>query len=127
VSIYFRDSQLKSFTRQVQLDDYTNLSSVILKTAKEICRRNYRFQKPLRTLGIRVRKFIEQSQHVQLSLFENIDAIREQEKLETTIDDIRSRYGHKSIRKLSMLVDQDLSAYNPVGENDNLTDVEESK
>ncbi len=127
VSIYFRDSQLKSFTRQTQLDDYTNLSSVILKTAKEICRKNYRFQKPLRTLGIRVRKFIEQSEHVQMSLFEDVEQIKQQEKLETTIDDIRSRYGHKSIKKLSMLVDQDLSDYNPVGENDNLTDVEEFK
>lgn len=125
ISIYFRDSQLKSFTRQIQLDDYTNLSSTILKTAKEICRKNYRFQKPLRTLGIRVRKFIEQSEHVQLSLFEDVEQIKQQEKLETTIDDIRSRYGHKSIKKLSMLVDQDLSDYNPVGENDNLTDVEE--
>ncbi|MGI6509092.1 MAG: DNA polymerase IV [Erysipelotrichaceae bacterium] len=125
VSVYFRDSQLKSFTRQMQLDDYTNLSSIILKTAKEICRKNYRFQKPLRTLGIRVRKFIEQSEHVQLSLFEDVEQIKQQEKLETAIDDIRSRYGHKSIKKLSMLVDQDLSDYNPVGENDNLTDVEE--
>lgn len=127
VSVYFRDSQLKSFTRQVQLNDYTNLSSVILKSAKQLCRKNYRFQKPLRTLGIRVRKFIEQSEHVQLSLFENVDEIKQQEKLETTIDDIRSRYGHKSIKKLSMLVDQDLSDYNPVGENDNLTDVEDFK
>ena len=127
VSVYFRDSQLKSFTRQMQLDDYTNLSSVILKSAKQLCRKNYRFQKPLRTLGIRVRKFIEQSEHVQLSLFENVDEIKQQEKLETTIDDIRSRYGHKSIKKLSMLVDQNLSDYNPVGENDNLIDVEDLK
>ncbi|MGI6608401.1 MAG: DNA polymerase IV [Erysipelotrichaceae bacterium] len=127
VSVYFRDSQLKSFTRQVQLEEYTNLSSMILKAAKEICRKNYKFQKPLRTLGIRVRKFIEQSEHLQLSLFENVEEIRQQEKLEYAIDDIRSRYGHKSIRKLSMLVDKDLSDYNPVGENDNLTDVEDLK
>ncbi|MGB4627263.1 MAG: DNA polymerase IV, partial [Erysipelotrichaceae bacterium] len=127
VSIYFRDSQLKSFTRQMQLNDYTNLSSVIFKTAKEICRQNYRFKKPLRTLGIRVRKLIEQTRHVQLSLFENFEEIKQQEKLEYTIDDIRSRYGHRSIKKLSMLVDQNLSDYNPVGENDNLTDMEDFK
>ncbi len=111
ITVSFRDNELKIFTRQAAIDNPTNLAYLIKKEAMKIARRNYSFNKPLRSVGIRVSKFIKGNQTIQMSLFEDNESLETQEKLEKTIDDIRSRYGHNSITSLSLLKDKDLCRY----------------
>jgi len=115
VSVSIRDNELHTITRQIVLNNSTNLCSVILEKAKFLFHKNVTFEKPIRSIGISVSKLSEDDGNEQLSLF---DVKTDKElRFDNVIDDIRSRYGFESIKKLSLLQDSTLSDFNPRGEN----------
>ena len=66
----------------------------------------------MRSLSVRACN-LSLNEHEQLSLFPEIAAIQRQETLESAVDDIRSRFGHISIRNGLLLSDSQLSSLNP--------------
>lgn len=113
VQIGLRDSELYSFERQCKLRRPTDISSEITKAAFELFLKNYRWQHPLRSIGVRAADLCPAGVPVQLSLMEDEEKRAKKEALERTVDDIRRRFGHFAIGRAVMLKDTGLGAVNP--------------
>jgi DNA polymerase-4 len=111
VSISVRGSDLVSFERQGKLISPSFLSNDIVKKALELFKANYRWDKPIRSLGVRGSDLVTADRHVQLDLFDNsnLDA----EILADTVDNLHKRFGHYSIQRCAMLLDRQLTGFNP--------------
>ena len=115
VQVYIRAGDLTFIERQGQLSQHTCTSSEIAEKALEIFSRSWDWSKTIRTLGVRVSGVIMQDQCGQISLFDNERRLR-REQLESSIDNIRSRFGHYSVQRAVLIKSNGLNA-NPVEEN----------
>jgi len=111
VAIHVRDKELCSFERQGKLPVPTFISSDIAEKAMELFTANYNWSKPIRSLGVRGADLVIADGHVQIDLFDgdNLGA----ETLEQAIDNIRRRFGHYSVQRCAMLLDRQLTGFNP--------------
>ncbi len=106
IAIWIRDVDLGSFTRQRVIKRPTCLASDIAANAIDIFRRNWFWDKPLRSLGVRVTGLMYEKDGRQLSLM--IGREEKQEALERSIDEIRRRFGHGAVKRALMLNDSAL-------------------
>jgi DNA polymerase-4 len=111
VAISVRDKDLLSFERQGKLNGPTFVSNDIADKALELFVNNYRWDKPIRSLGVRGADLVTADGHIQLDLFDRDKT--EVEELERTVDIIRQRFGHYSIQRCNMLQDRQLTGFNP--------------
>jgi DNA polymerase-4 len=111
VAISVRDKELSSFERQGKLLTPSFLSGDIAQKAMELFKANYKWDKPIRSLGVRGADLVTDNGHIQMSLFK--DNKIEIEDMERTIDDIRRRFGQYSIQRCAMLLDRPLTGFNP--------------
>ena len=104
VKVDIKDPQFKVISRQVQLDNPTNLTEVIADTAMEIIAKHWRIRDPIRMLTITAINLCDENQAQQLSLFadENVSTEKE-EKAERAMDDIREKFGDSAISFGSVL------------------------
>ena len=113
VQISVRDNGLFWYQKQMKLNEPTCLASELCETAMELLRMSYRWQNPLRSIGIRGCDLIQATTPKQLKLFED-EAEREKlEQLERTVDDIRRRFGHYAIYRAVVEFDPTLKHINP--------------
>jgi DNA polymerase-4 len=77
----------------------------------ELFAANYRWDKRIRSLGVRGSDLVTATGQVQLNLFE--DTKPEMEDLERTIDNLRRCFGHYSVQRCAMLLDRRLTGFNP--------------
>ena len=117
VTIYVRDTELHSFSRQKKLPLPTCLSTEILAAGMELFRANYVWTSSIRSVGISVSEF-------DFEFCEQFDlegTAERREKLcviENTIDTLRRRFGHYCIQRASQLKNvTDLSSFNPHDEH----------
>ncbi len=113
LQIYIRDCDLSSFERQGGFDRSTNLSSEMIVKAMELFIANYRWQKPLRSIGVRMTNLTFGETHAQLSVFCKEEKRRRIEILEETVDVVRNRFGHKSIGRATLLKEKARFNINP--------------
>lgn len=111
VTISIRDNELYSFERQSKLSDATYTSKEIAKKAIEIFSKNYKWDRPIRSIGVRGADLVTESNNMQLDLF-NPNKEKD-EKVDKIIDNIRYRFGNDAICRASMLADIELSGFNP--------------
>ena len=112
VSVYVRDCDLSSFSCQKKLSCPTALSGEIAACAQALFSEHYRWEKPIRSLGVCVSDLHTGSSDCQIAMF--IDDGREKNyALEKTVGDIRRRFGHYAIGRASLLSDEGLNAINP--------------
>jgi DNA polymerase-4 len=111
VSISIRNKELYSFERQGKILLPTYVSGEIAEKAMELFTANYRWDKPIRSLGVRGADLVTATGQVQLDLFE--DTKPEMEDLERTIDNLRRRFGYYSVQRCAMLLDRRLTGFNP--------------
>jgi len=98
VKIDIKDPSFKVMTRQKQLDAPSNISGEISQAAMQMLRASWDVGKPLRLLTLTCINLCPENEEEQLSIFRSDSSIREKnEKIERTMDDIRSRYGSKAI------------------------------
>ena len=116
IQIHVRDKELVTIDRQAQLNTHTFVSSEIAEKAFDIFLKNWTWDKPIRSIGVRVTDLISPDTYTQLSLFDDDNRRLKKELLEKCIDDVRRRYGHYSAQRALMLKDQKLNA-NPIEEN----------
>ncbi|SDF29542.1 DNA polymerase IV [Sporolituus thermophilus] len=115
VAISVRNTELYSFERQSKLGSPTFVAGDIAHKAVELFTANYRWEKPVRSLGVRAAGLVTASGNVQLDLFgPNKTKV---ENLERAIDAIRRRFGHYSIQRAEMLIDRRLTGFNPKDEH----------
>ena len=84
-----------TYSRRKTLNQYTNNTEKIYKTAKELLMKNNLLSKPIRLLGVGAAN-LSQKNKKQLSLFEKD---KKSELLDKTITDIKNKFGNKSLRR----------------------------
>ena len=113
VGISLRTSDLDWCTRQTRLKVPSMISTELTGAAMMLLRQHYRWEKPLRSIGIRGENLVPIGGARQLSLLPD-DARREkEERMEYVIDDIRRRFGHKAINRALLAADDKLGKLNP--------------
>ena len=113
VEVTLRDNELLWITRQTTLPMPTHISTELCAAAMRLLRANHRWEKPLRSIGIRGTNLVPMDATRQLSLFEDEQRRDRVEKLEFTIDDIRRKYGHYAIDRAMLRLDPRLGGLNP--------------
>lgn len=113
VQISLRDNELHSFERQMKLEAPTCLASELHAAAMRLLRANCRWNRPLRSIGIRGANLIAASTPIQLSMFEDAGKRARLERMERTVDDIRRRFGHYAICRATTTMDKTLRNINP--------------
>ena len=105
VSMEIKYYDFQSISHQCQLQKPTNEEQVLYETACQLFRETWN-GKPVRLLGIRTSKLVDESEPEQLSIFD-IEIPREQDekhkKLNAAMDAIRKRYGEDAIKKASLM------------------------
>ena len=117
VQISLRDNDLFSFDRQCTLSTPTYLASELTAAAMQLLRDHYAFRKPLRSIGIRATQLVTENEQVQLSLFEDESKRLRRETIERTKDDIRRRFGHRSIGMALTGLDKQLGNLDAKGDH----------
>ena len=113
VQISLRTNDLFRFERQQQLPQPTHISTELCAAAMELMRRNWKWEKPLRSIGIRGTDLVPMDQARQLYFFYDERRRERAEKIDFTIDTIRYRYGHYAIDRALLLLDDKLGKRNP--------------
>ncbi len=112
VEISIRDNELYSFTRQCKLDNASNITGEIALMAYRLFKANYRWDKPIRSVGVRGADLVNDNYMEQLDLFCDFQMREKQMKMDVAVDDIRRRFGFYSIQRGLMYRDRALSAVN---------------
>lgn len=98
VKVDIKDPDFKVISRQKQLDIPTNLFEEIFRQAIEIIRASWPIENPIRMLTITAINLCDEKEAQQLSIFDIGSNSREKgEKMERTIDSIRTKFGDNAI------------------------------
>ncbi len=111
VSLYVRDCELHSLSCQRKIVKPTALSREIAAHAQALFRERYRWERPVRSLGISVSGLELQGANQQICMFP--DRNQQRYELEDAVREIRRRFGHGAIGRASLLADEGLNAINP--------------
>lgn len=111
VTIYVRDKELSSFSRQMKIPANTDISTEIFYYAMKLFRTNYFWNKPIRSLGVSVSDF--DVTYEQFDFEKTVENREKQERLETAVDSLRRRFGNYCIGRACQLNDTELSKFNP--------------
>ena len=113
VEVYIRDVELNSFCRQRKLEVPTCSSDEIAQTACDLFRQNYRWVRPLRSIGVRGAGLVEATAGTPLSLYPEETRRDKWERIDAAVDRLRQRYGYRSIQRARLFTDPLLGAINP--------------
>lgn len=100
VAIIIKDKFFKTYSHQRKLKNPTNVTDEILKTVKELFEEVWD-NNPIRLIGIRLDGLTENNNY-QVSLFENMEDIKTNQSLDSTIDLINKKYGKNIINKANI-------------------------
>ncbi|MBQ7351741.1 MAG: DNA polymerase IV [Clostridia bacterium] len=114
VSMWVKDVDLVSFERQATLSTPTNVSSDIGRMAYKLFLEHYNWSKDVRAVGVRISGLCQGV--VQCDIFHNMEDLDRNQKLESTIENLRSRFGYNIIRRGDIMSNELLSTLNPTSE-----------
>ena len=112
VELSVRDCALNSFVRQRKLPRPTALAGEMIACAMALFRESYRWERPIRSMGVSVSDLRPEKGDEQLCMFPDTGRARRYE-LEGAVEDIRRRFGHASILRASLIADGEIGAINP--------------
>ena len=102
VEIYVRDTELNAIVRQRKLQAPSCSSQELAEVGLDIFRRNYRWDRPVRSIGLRGAGLVEAQGTVQLSLYAEDQKRDKWERIDAAVDHLRQRYGYMSVRRALM-------------------------
>ena len=103
--------------RQKRLATATNISAEIAAAAFSVFRELYRWEKPIRSIGMSVGALQAEHRPRQLSLFVNERQRERQMLADRMVSAIRSRYGYFAVQRGIMYEDKYLSSLNASAED----------
>ncbi|OUQ63496.1 DNA polymerase IV [Eubacterium sp. An11] len=112
VEISIRDNELYHFSRQCKLKRPTNITDEIVQAAYRLFKDNYRWEHPIRSLGVRGCDLVSDDMPYQLDLFISEQKREKLEKMDQVVDEIRARFGYKSIQRAFVYQDKLLAQLN---------------
>ena len=116
VTIWVRDTGLNGFTRQRKMKLCTNVSTEIFDCAMQLFEKNYDWDEHIRSLGVSVSGF-GFGECEQFDLSGNIERLEKLEKIESTLDVLKRRFGNYCVQHACQLERCDLSGFNPHDEH----------
>lgn len=105
VEIYVRDTELQSVIRQRKLRAPSCSSQELAEVGLELLHRHYRWERPIRSIGLRGAGLVEAQGTVQLSLYAEDQKRDKWERIDAAVDYLRQKYGYMSVRRA--LLDSD--------------------
>ena len=117
VEISVRDNDLYSLTRQHKISMPTNITNEIAAAAMKLFRENYKWEKPIRSMGVRVSDLVLDDCPVQFDLFISQEQREKQHRVDVAVDTIRRRFGFYAIQRGLMYTDRKLAALNAREDN----------
>lgn len=117
LSIYVRDCNLFSFTRQCTLDEYTNITGEITHAAMELFEHSYDWSHNIRSVGVSMSDLTHDNVPRQINLFEDANKNEKLESLDSAVDGIKKRFGTFAVCPAIMLMDKQLSGFDPIKEH----------
>lgn len=115
VTISVRDKDLSWFTRQIKMKSNTDIAIEILEYSMHLFKNNYKWDKPIRSLGVSVSDFDVVFE--QFDFLNTVENREKQEKIETVVDMLRKRFGNYCIMRACQLSNIALSEFNPHDEH----------
>ena len=112
VEISIRDNELYHFSRQCKLKRSTNITDEIVQAAYRLFKDNYRWEHPIRSLGVRGCDLVSDDMPYQLDLFISEQKREKLEKMDQVVDEIRARFGYQSIQRAFVYQDKILAQLN---------------
>ena len=112
VEVSIRDNGLYHFTRQCKLNRASNVTEEIAKAAFELFQKNYNWEHPIRSLGVRGCDLVSEEMPYQLDLFMDKVKREKMRKMDQVVDEIRGRFGYQSIQRAFMYQDKLLAQLN---------------
>ena len=112
VEISIRDNELYHFSRQCKLKRSTNITDEIVQAAYRLFKDNYRWEHPIRSLGVRGCDLVSDDMPYQLDLFICEQKREKLEKMDQVVDEIRARFGYQSIQRAFVYQDKLLAQLN---------------
>lgn len=112
ISVSMRSNDLYSFEKQGKLVVPSYTSGDIADKAMDLFKANYKWDKPIRSIGVRGTDLVTADTHLQIDLFSPINS-EKADSLENTIDNLRQRFGHYCIQRCVMMLDLQLTGFNP--------------
>lgn len=112
IEISIRDNELYHFSRQCKLKRPTNITDEIVQAAYRLFKDNYRWEHPIRSLGVRGCDLISDDMPYQLNLFMSEQKREKLEKMDRVVDEIRARFGYQSIQRAFVYQDKILAQLN---------------
>ena len=112
VEISIRDNELYHFSRQSKLKHPTNITDEIVQAAYRLFKDNYRWEHPIRSLGVRGCDLVSDDMPYQLDLFMSEQKREKLEKMDQVVDEIRARFGYQSIQRAFVYQDKILAQLN---------------
>lgn len=113
VSISVRDNELSSTTRQHALGKYTNITAEIAQEGLRLFIVNYRWQRPIRSVGISISDLVSDTTPTQTDLFFDERARERREHLDAATDWLKRRFGTYAVQPAVLLTDRQLSGFDP--------------
>ena len=102
VSVEMKYYTFQRTSHQQRLQRPGNEDEILYQTAKKLFREMWTGE-PIRLLGIRTSKLVEEEEPEQLSLFDLGEENEKQKRLNEAMDSIRSRFGEGAIRRGAFL------------------------
>jgi len=107
VNIQLRTNNFIDFSHQGKLAVPTSNTKDIYEMAKKLLNEMYKSNLPIRLVGVRIDN-LEEKGKGQISLFEENKSNEKQEKIDTTLDLLKEKYGYNCITRASKLSVEDL-------------------
>ncbi|MBR3768656.1 MAG: DNA polymerase IV [Clostridia bacterium] len=100
VQVGIKDTDFRTMQRQLTLKRATNLQKEISEVSMSLIKGNWSMTQPVRLLSVTASGLIDENEEfLQLDLFSACEKDNEkQEKIESTLDDIRKKFGSSSIK-----------------------------
>ncbi len=117
VAVSVRGNDLASFERQCRLAKPTGLTAEIIAAAMGLFRANYRWERPVRSVGVRVTDFVNGAQPVQLDLYGDETRRVKRETVDRAVDGLRQRFGNGCVKRAAVLQDPVLTGFDPKTEH----------
>lgn len=100
VCVVLKDNYFKRKSHQIKLDNATNITKEIYEISKRILQEMWK-EEAVRLIGVRLDKLTDNIVY-QGSLFEDASTRHQDTQIETTIDQLKEKFGSKIITKASL-------------------------
>ena len=103
ISLFVRDNDLNWKEWQTSLPYPTSVPKTIADEATKLFISKYKWEKPVRTISVRVIRLISEDEPFQISFFDNVQSEIKNEKLDSTMELLKNRFGDRIIRPASFM------------------------